>query len=180
MGWLIGLGVVLLILFFPLRIRVIYNASGLFAWLNIGPFRYWVYPEKESPEEKKQEGKKKESFGELDGLLQKLREVWELLDFLRQKLTIRILKVRLRLAGDDPYTLSLNYGRTWAAAGNLIPWLEEIFHIKKRDVDISCDYNGESNVLFMKLDIYLTVARLIALLAGYAKLINNRKGGTKQ
>ena len=180
MGSLIALGVVLLILFFPLRIRVIYNADGLFAWLNIGPFRYWVYPEKESPkEEKKQAKKKKETFGELESLLQKLRETWELLDFLRQKLTIRLLQVRLRLAGDDPYTLSLNYGRTWAAAGNLIPVLEEMFNIKKRDVDISCDYNGETNLVFMKLDIYLTVSRLIAILAGYAKLINNRKGGTK-
>lgn len=182
MGWLIAAAVVALIIFFPLRIRVVYNADGLLAWLNFGPFRYWLYPEKEEPKKGKAKSgsAKEQSFGDLDGLLDKLKEVWDLLDFLRQRLKIRILRVRLRLADDDPYALSLNYGRAWAAAGNIIPCLEELFTIKKREVDIYCDYEGESTELFMKLDIYLTVWRLIALLASYAKLMNNRKGGVKQ
>ena len=61
------------------------------------------------------------------------------LDFLgdfRRKLRIKHLELQLCMAGDDPCDLALNYGKAWAAVGNLIPQLERFFVIKKRDFSV--------------------------------------------
>ena len=110
------------------------------------------------------------------------------LDFLgdlRRKLRVRQLYLRLILAGDDPCDLAVNYGKTWTAVGNLLPVLERWFVIKKKDVEVECDFTASETLVVARLEITMTLGRLLSLAAVYAVrglkefivFRNKRKGG---
>ncbi len=106
-------------------------------------------------------------------------------DFFGRKLRVNCLELKLTLAGGDPCDLALNYGRAWEAMGNLWPRLERWLVIKKRDVNIQCDFEGEKTLVYARLDITITLGRLIGLAVCYGvralitflKIRKKRKGG---
>jgi hypothetical protein len=95
------------------------------------------------------------------------------------------LDLKLIMAGDDPCDLATNYGRIWEAIGNLFPLLERAFVIKKRDIEVECDFEASETVISARLDITITLGRIISLAVRYAvraliefiKIKNKRKGG---
>ena len=110
------------------------------------------------------------------------------LDFLgdfRRKLRLNVLELKLIMAGGDPCNLAINYGRAWAAVGNLMPHLDRLFVIKKRDVEVECDFTASQTLVIARLDITITLGRLIGLAVRYAvrglreflKIRKKRKGG---
>ena len=96
------------------------------------------------------------------------------------------LCLRLILAGDDPCDLAVNYGRVWAAASNLMPQLERLFVIKKRDIQVECDFTAEEISVIAHVDITITLGRLLTLAVVYGIrvlfefLSMKRKGGGDQ
>ena len=96
------------------------------------------------------------------------------------------LFLRLILAGDDPCDLAVNYGRAWAAVGNLMPQLERLFVIKKRDIQVECDFTAEEISVIAHVDITITLGRLLTLAVVYGIrvlfefLSMKRKGGGDQ
>ena len=105
---------------------------------------------------------------------------------LRKKLCINHLVLRLTLAGDDPCDLAVAYGRTWAALGSLMPVLERFFNIRKRTVDVQCDFSGEDILLETQAELTLRIYQLVQMTAVYGYLVikeflqmkKKRKGGT--
>ena len=69
--------------------------------------------------------------------------------------------------------------------GNLWPRLEEFLVIKRRDVKIQCDFAASETVITARLDLTLTLGRLLVMGGGYGfRLLreffhfkNKRKGG---
>ena len=108
-----------------------------------------------------------------------------LLGDFRRKLRVNRLDLKLIMAGDDPCDLATNYGRIWEAIGNLFPLLERAFVIKKRDIEVECDFEASETVISARLDITITLGRIISLAVRYAvraliefiKIKNKRKGG---
>ena len=93
------------------------------------------------------------------------------IDFLgdfRRKLRLDNLYLRLILASSDPCDLAVNYGKTWAAVGNLLPAMEKWFVIKKRDVEVQCDFTASATTVIARLDLTITLGRLISLVTVYA------------
>ena len=96
-----------------------------------------------------------------------------------------MLEVNLVLAGGDPCDLATNSGKAWAALGNLRPRLERLFVIKKRDLEVECDFTSDETLITARLDITITLGRLIALAVRYGiralreflKIMKLRKGG---
>ena len=214
MGWLIALGIVLLLAVLPLGVRLRYNSEGMVLKIIAGPVKITLLPR---PPKKKKEKKKKEKKsavapaaeeenlpkppqppeaprekkpkGEKGGsLLDFLPLVKTALDFLgdfRRKLRLDNLYLRLILAGDDPCNLAVNYGRAWAAVGNLLPQLEKWFVIKKRDIEVECDFETSETLVIAHLDLTITLGSLLAAvlkfavraLIEYLKLRKKRKGG---
>lgn len=86
----------------------------------------------------------------------------------RRKLRVNVLELKLIMAGGDPCDLATNYGKAWAALGNLWPKLEKWFVIKKRDVEIECDFTASETLIIARLDITITLGRIIALAVCYA------------
>ena len=95
------------------------------------------------------------------------------------------LELKLVMAGEDPCDLAVNYGRAWASAGNIMPLLDGLLVIKKRDVDISCDFEAESTTVYFRADATILLGRLLGLALRYGfraiklfiKINDKRKGG---
>ena len=200
MGWLIGLGIVVLLAVLPLGVRIRYDCDGIAVTVLAGPVRILVFPrpkkekkkkEKPKPEKKKTDPsekeppKKEKAGGSLTDFLPLVKLALELLNCFRRKLRVDNLRLKLVLAGDDPCDLAVNYGRAWAALGNLLPRLERVLVIRKRDLNVECDFTADSTVVTAGLDITITLGRLIALAVVYGlrglkeflSISKKRKGG---
>ncbi len=213
MGWYITLGILVFLAVLPLGVRIRYNAEGFWLKVILGPIKITLIPRprKEKKEKKKQEPQKKEAPKEDASLPKppqppkapkekkpKEEKGGSVLDFLpfvqlaldllgdfRRKLRVDELYVKLILAGGDPCDLAVNYGKTWAAVGNLLPVLDRIFVIKKRDIQVECDFTEEKTLVIARMDLTITLGRLLALIAVYAvrglkEFLNfkkKRKGG---
>ena len=71
------------------------------------------------------------------------------------------------MAGGDPADLAISYGNTWAALGNLWPYIDRMFTIKKRDIQIQCDFEGSQTLVNARVDVTVTLARLLGLVISY-------------
>ncbi len=198
MGWLISLGILALLVICPLGIGAVYDDSGLLLHLLAGPLRIPVYPTKKEKKRKEAPQKKATAVKTNTGDVKASKQGGSLTDFLpfvqlmldflgdfRRKLRVKRLELLLIMAGDDPCDLAVNYGKAWAAVGNLMPQLERIFTIKKRDVQVACDFTADQTRIYAKADITITLGRLLGLVAvygmkaicEYSKFSNSRKGG---
>ena len=92
-----------------------------------------------------------------------LDAVLTLLSDFRRKLRVNRLEMNLVLAGDDPCDLAVNYGKASGALGALMPQLERLFVIKKRSVEIQCDFTADITRITARLDITITLGRLLGL-----------------
>ena len=188
MGWWITLAILVLLAILPLGVSILYDCDGLRVRVILGQLRITVVPlpgwmkkkksgEKKPPKEKKS-GKNQETAPE--GKTEPEKKGGSLKDFLplvkiglnflgdfRRKLRVNLLKLKLVLAGDDPCDLAVNYGRTWAALGNLQPLLERVFVIKKRDLNVECDFTASQTLINARLDITITLGRLFSLIVVY-------------
>lgn len=106
----------------------------------------------------------------------------------RKKLRIKRLELKLIMAGDDPCDLAIHYGRANAAMGNLLPQLEKCFVIKKRDIEVECDFEASQTVIIARADITITLGWLLVLvvrygiraLKQYLTIQKSRKGGASK
>lgn len=207
MGCLIALGFLLLLAILPLGAVVRYNADGVNVKVIAGPARIQAVPmKKKDPLEEKGKKKKekkpqkekgkaaaggnndtkmKEKGGPITDFLPLVDTALKLLNAFRRKLRIKRLEMKLIMAADDPCDLAVNYGKAWAALGNLMPLMERTFVIKKRDLEVECDFEASETVIIARLDITITLGWLLGIviwygvraLKQYLKIQNKRKGG---
>ena len=208
MGWLIALGILFLLAILPLGASVKYDAAGPRVRVIAGPVRFTVFPsrkkEKKPGEEKKQSEKKKtaasadqtaaekpakkQKGGSITDFLPLVDVVLELLKDFGRKLRVDRLELKLIMAADDPCDLAVNYGRAWTAVGNLLPLLERVFVIKKRDVEVECDFTASEMLVVARLDLTITLGRILSLgvrhgfraLREYLQIMKLRKGGASK
>lgn len=209
MGWLITLGILTLLAILPLGVSVRYDAGGLLVRLIIGPVKLTLFPrpkkQKESkpkaapkpkaepakPAEEKPEPQKPAqpekppSGGPITDFLPLVKTALEMLGAFRRRLRVNLLEVKVILAGDDPCDLALNYGRIWAAIGNLQPRLELFLVIQKRKIEVECDFCASQTLVDARLDLTITLGRILATVTVYGvravieflKINKKRKGG---
>ena len=215
MGWLITLGILILLGILPLGVSAIFDEDGPRVRIVAGPLKIQVFPfpqkkkkpakekkpessEDTSSKQKKQPPKtkanapsnqtkkeKKKSGGPITDFLPLVGVVLKFLDGFRRKLRVNVLELKLIMAADDPCDLAVNYGRAWAAVGNLMPRLERVFVIQKRNIDVECDFTADKTRVLARLDLTITLGRMLGLvfaLIGRAgveliKIVLKRKGG---
>ncbi len=210
-GLWIGLGLlalfIALIPVLPIGLLVIYGQNGFSLFALVGFIKIPLdFDKSEENAEKKTEkdpklkndlkkltSRAKSAITEKDGgnlseFLPLLDAVIKLLGDLRKKIIVKSIELNLVLGGDDACNLALNYGRAWAAVGNIMPLLERVFRIKKRNIQVNCDFTALSTKIYTRLRITITLWRLISLLAKYGvpvyreyqKIINNNEGGAEE
>ena len=137
-----------------------------------------------APEPKKKTGNT-EQGGSWTDFLPLVKVGLDFLTGLRRRLRVNVLELKLIMAGGDPCNLAVNYGRAWAAVGNLMPHFDRLFVIRKRDVEVECDFTASRMSVIARLDITLTLGRLLALVVVIAiralkiflQIKKKRKGG---
>lgn len=186
MGWLIFLGILVLLGCLPLGVRLRYGEDGFFAAVLVGKIRIAVYPmpewlekrlhkpqkEAEAPapsQSPKQEPPQEQqsSGGSLTKFLPFIKLGLRFLGDLRRKLRVDNLLFQVILAGEDPCDVAVNYGRAWAALGNLMPQLDRALVIKKRNVEVECDFLAEEIKVLFAMDLTITLGRILGLVLGY-------------
>ena len=208
--WLIALGILVLLAILPLGVSARYNADGPLVSVIAGPLRIQVFPGKQKPKkegtakkaskdkrnkENNQNTKAKSlkakhddrSAGSWTDFLPLVKTAIAFLGDFRRKLRVKHLEAKLIMASADPCDLAVGYGKAWSAVGNLMPLLERVFVIKKRDVQVECDFTADKTLIFARLDITITLGRLLALVVRYGiralrqfiQIKNQRKGGGK-
>ena len=138
-----------------------------------------------NPPKPAEASEKKEQGGSILDFLPLVKTLFEFLGDFRRKLRINNLYLKLVMAGGDPYDLAMNYGKAWAATGNLLPKLEQWFVIKKRDIEVECDFVAEKTTVVAHMDISITLGRLLAAVFKFAwkalikflQIKKKRKGG---
>ena len=221
MGWLITLGILILLAILPLGVSVRYDAAGAVVRVIAGPVKITLFPrpkkEKKPQKEKKQEKKTeqqsaqpaeatekakpeqlkpeekaqkapKKSGGPITDFLPLVKVALDMLDAFRRKLRLNVLELKVIMAADDPCDLAVNYGRAWAAVGNLMPRLERVFVIKKRNIEVECDFEASQTTVIAQLDLTITLGRIIGTAVVYGikalieflKIKNKRKGGASK
>ncbi len=200
MGWIIALGIFLLLAAIPLGASVRYDADGVRVRIIAGFLRFTVIP---LPQRKKKPPKKakaaaqsppkksavqadeKKKGGSWRDFLPLVRTGLDFLNQFRRKLRVNNLQLKLILAGDDPCDLAVNYGRAWAALGNLLPLLEKAFVIKKRDCEVECDFTADETLVTAQMDVTIRVGQMLSMTVHYGfrvikdllVLKKKRKGG---
>lgn len=206
-GWLIALAILVLLAILPLGVSIRYDADGAVIRVIAGFLKIKVFPTKpkekkekkpQKPREKKtkklakektpegvQEPEKKPSGGSLLDFLPLVKIGLDLLNDFRWKLRVNRLELKLIMAGGDPCDLATNYGRAWMALGNLWPRLESNMVIKKKDVEIECDFASDETRVIARLDLTITLGRIlyvvfkhgIRAVIAFIKIMKSRKGG---
>ena len=199
MAWMIILGVLILLAILPLGVFALFDEDGLLVRLILGPIRFTVFPRKKKYLESKtnqkkqatsksgQKSAKEKRGGDLSAFLPLVNVALQFLDGFRRKLRVNRLEFKLIMAGCDPCDLAIQYGRAWAALGNLMPRLEQVFVIRKRDVEVECDFTSEKSLVLARVDLTITFGRLLWLtlrfgckaLVQYLNIMKLRKGGAK-
>ena len=190
MGWLIALALIAGVMFVPLGISASYGESGALVLLTVGPGRILLYPKQKKSNKKQasvsgnapQESNKGGNISEFFPLVRAILDF--LVDF-RRKLRVQLLELKIVLAGGDPGDLAVNYGKTWAAVEGIMPQVERFFLIKKKDVDIQCDFVAEKSEVYARLDLTISVGKLLCVAACHGKrvireffrIVKLRKGG---
>ena len=216
MGWWITLGILVLLAILPLGVSVKYDSDGPLVRVIAGPLKLTVFPlpkkEKknkkkakkemakfEEPSEKPPENPKppapsmkdkppKQTGGSWTDFLPLVKVALDFLGDFRRKLRVNVLELKLIMAADDPCDLAVNYGRAWAAVGNLMPQLERLFVIKKRNVEVECDFTASETLVIARLDLTITLGRLLGAVVVFAvralkeflKINKKRKGGAEK
>ena len=196
MGWIIALGVVILLAILPLGVRIRYNSDGMLVKVIAGPLNITVFPlpkkqkkekkkksspkqveqqEEENlpqppqpPKKKKEKKPKEEKGGSLTDFLPFVKLALDFLNDFRKKLRIDHLELKLILAADDPCDLAVNYGRTWAAVGNLMTALDRVLVIGKRNIEVECDFTASQTLVIAGLDLTITLGRLLSMVGTVA------------
>ena len=215
MNWWITLGILILLAILPLGVSLRYDGDGPLVKLIIGPLKLQLVPGKKKPPKEKKEKKKKEKSqkpkekkgkqvgapkppqparetkekkeqgGSILDFLPLVQTLFEFLGDFRRKLRVKNLYLKLIMAGGDPCDLAVNYGRAWAAVGNLLPKLEQWFVIKKRDIQVECDFVAPKTTVIAHMDLSITLGRFLAAavkfackaLAKFLQIKKKRKGG---
>ena len=202
---LVILAVLVLIGCIPVGVDAAYGEGGVLLSAKIGFFRLQILPAKpqkpKKPKKSKQQkpaaspapsaapdapteptAKKKLALpGGLNGILRLVNLALSTLGDLRRKLRVEELTLHVTFAGDDPADAALHYGQAWAAVGALMPALDRLFVIKKRDICPILDYNREQMSVDAHLILTITIGRALALGLkaglGFLKLPNDSKKG---
>lgn len=205
MGWIILLAILVLLAVLPLGASVHYDEDGPRVRIVAGPVKFQVFPMKKKPKKAKKAKKeasskkpkkqkaadtqkpfpKPKTGGSWTDFLPLVQVALDLLNDLRRKLRVNHLMLHMTMAGDDPCDLAVNYGRMNASLAALIAQLERVLVIQKRDVHIDCDFTANETVILARLDLTITLGRIVSIAVRYGvrglmtflKIKKQREGG---
>lgn len=181
MWWIIPVALVALLVLLallPVGLRVIYDQDGLHAKLLVAFLSFKLNLTEINEMQLQRRLKRKKRIEEDPNYQPRiikpngtLREFFPLLDLYLQllfnekyKLRVKLLELKLTMAADDPFDLAMNYGKAQTILNGLMPQLERFLNIKKKKLDVGCDFLAEETMLYARADLLIPLSMLIAAL----------------
>ena len=181
MWWIIPVAIVALIVLLallPVGLRVIYDKNGLQVKLLVGFLKFKLNLTEINEMQLQRRLRKKKRIEEDPNYEPRilkpngtLREFIPLLDLYLQllfnekyKLRVKLLELKLTMAADDPFDLAMNYGKAQTILNGLMPQLERFLNIRKKKLDVSCDFLADETMLYARADLLIPLSMLIAAL----------------
>ncbi len=181
MWWIIPVAIaalIVLLALLPVGLRVIYDKSGLQVKLLVGFLKFKLNLTEINEMQLQRRLRKKKKIEEDPNYEPRilkpngtLREFFPLLDLYLQllfnekyKLRVKLLELKLTMAADDPFDLAMNYGKAQTILNGLMPQLERFLNIRKKKLDIGCDFLAEETMLYARADLLIPLSMLIAAL----------------
>lgn len=181
MTTLIVVLIVIIALFFLLTLKVgvraAYDSVELDFKLQIGVFRF-SFREKTADTKKsksentsvKKQGKRNKRKQLIYALLERRTEIIALVGRVLTSPSIDLLDVNIEVGHADPVECAVRYGQICAAVGAFVPVIENTFVIKKRDVNVNCNFEKEKISVQGKAVLTLRVYEIFALAAAVLRL----------
>ena len=123
--------------------------------------------EKKKPKESKKPKEDAQKGGSWKDFLPLVSVGLDFLGDLRRKLRFDHINIHVVLAGEDPADLGILYGKIWAAVAGLWPALERAFVIRRKNVEITCDFAASETLVAAAGDVTLTLGRAVCLTVRY-------------
>lgn len=181
MWWIIPIAIVALLVLLallPVGLRVIYDQDGLHAKLLVAFLSFKLNLTEINEMQLQRRLKRKKRIEEDPNYQPRiikpngtLREFFPLLDLYLQllfnekyKLRVKLLELKLTMAADDPFDLAMNYGKAQTILNGLMPQLERFLNIKRKKLDVGCDFLAEETMLYARADLLIPLSMLIAAL----------------
>ena len=173
-GWLIALGVLAALWLLGrvrLGVRAEYREGTASVRLRAGPLSLQVYP---APRREKKTRKKPEKTGEkkparaaapkhgLPPAGQLAELACQAAGALRRKIRVDELTAHITWADPDPARAAIGFGRANAALGMIWPLIDHNFHVKRRDLGVAVDFQGERPQYDLRAAVTMTLGQLLA------------------
>lgn len=175
--WIIPLGIfflIFLLLLFAVRVRIVYESTPEI-WIGFGPGNIQIYPRPPKAKKQKKEKKekpKKEKPAKVkkqlvflppftpETIFNYLKMVMDTLGSLLRQIRIPELKLHLTVGTPDAAKTATTYGMVCAAAGTILPRLEEACRIREMDVFIQPDFEEGKQ----KISLDITISAIVLML----------------
>lgn len=157
-------------------VRILYENKDFLVELRCLGSRYCLLggEEKTQKKKKKVSSEKKKSTEQPVAQMQKRKinfraylPYWqEILGIVGRVLTaptIDLLRLQAEAGGSDAEACAMAYGRMWAAVGAVLPVVENIFQVEKREISILCNYEKPSVEICAEVRLSLRVYEILAL-----------------
>lgn len=178
------LGLLLLLLFCPIRLEVCINSKESFGRIHFLFFHKKLFPSKkeakqDSSSTPRRTGKKKQKKGffseentasskQKKGLSERIEMLRlfldpapELLRFVAGGIQIKKLRVIWRVSTEDAAETAILYGRACAAASGLLPILQNLFHPKIERIWIYPDFTHQTTAYLVSFQIRFRLYRIL-------------------
>ena len=175
---------IILIALLRVGVYVEYSDEGISLKVHVGPFYLRILPAKEKKKGQKKRGKKKTAKVRKKDRLPKekkpggyerfaaiVKAAADTLGRLRRRLLIKRITIHYIAASDDPSKAAKAFGMANAAFGTVVPVLDRIFRIKRKDFRASADFSARQPSIYVDADISLAVWEAIYISLAILPLI---------
>ena len=184
---IIVLAVLLLLALLRFGVHLEFCEEGLFIKATLGFVKVQVYPLRKKSadkEKKKKSGKKKKKKKDKDnkkpGLAADfpviLKAIKKVFSRFRRRLLVKKLVLYYTAAGEDAYKTAMSFGLASAAFDSIIPALEALFRIRKRDVRESVNFMDTKARIYFKIIISIAVWEIFYIAAAMLPVALKRAG----
>ena len=184
--FVIVLAVLLLLALLRGGAHVEFSDEGLIIQASIGFFKLQLYParSKDADKDKRKKPKKKKKKNDTDkekpGLASDFsiifKAVKKVCSRFRRRLLIKKLVIYYTAASDDAYKTAMSFGTASVVFDSIIPPLERLFRIKKRDIREFVDFMDTKPRIYFKIVISLAVWEIFYIALAVLPVILKRTG----
>lgn len=166
----IVLAVIILIMLIPVGVIADYDSEGFKLLLKVSFFEIKPdFSKKKPKKEKKKEFKL--DFG-LNEWVETAKIALQALGRLGKRICINRIKLLFVCSADDPFDAAMHYNTASAVLHTLLPLIENKFTVKKKQINLSTDYDSEKSIFEFGITMSIRIGHfiLIALMAAFAFL----------